>query len=156
VLVRRRLWTAETDLRTEGGSNAVVGVVRWTDENVRAVSDGRARGWSIGRDFLVVDVSVSAAGGSGVGGSYDGLESSCSESRGRLYHKDLRGSHTPFDLKSMRETEGSSLPAAGSEITGTLSDFGGILSALGPITKKYASLAFLSVIVVGVSRAILP
>ncbi len=83
------------------------------------------------------------------------MESSCSESRGRLYHKDLRGSHTCFDLKSIRETEGSSLPAAGSETAGTLSNFGGLLSALGPITKKYASLAFLSVIVVGVSRATL-
>jgi len=56
----------------------------------------------------------------------------------------------------MRETEVSSLSAAGAEIAGTLSNFGGILSALGPITKKYASLAFLSVIVVGVSRATLP
>jgi len=69
VLVRRRLWTAEIDLRTEGGSKAVVGVVRWTEGNVRAVSDGRVRGWIVGRDFLGVDLSVSAPDGSGVGGS---------------------------------------------------------------------------------------
>lgn len=156
VLVRRPLWTAEIDLRMEGRSKAVVGVVRWTEENVRTVSDGRARGWIIGRDFLVVDVSVSAAGDSGVGGSYDGLERSSSESRGRLYHKDLRDSHTRFDLKSIRETEGSSHSVAVPDIVGTLSHIGGILSDLGPITKKYASLAFLNVMVLGVSRAILP
>lgn len=154
--MRRRLWTADIDLRTEGGSKAVVGVVRWTEEKVRAVSDGRARDVIIGREFLVVDVLVSAVGISGVGGSSEGLGSSCSESKGRLYHKDLRGSHTRLDLKSMRETEGSSLSAAGSEIAGILSDLAGILSDLGLITKKYASLAFLSVIVLGVSGATLP
>lgn len=156
MLVRRRLWTADIDPRTEGGSKAVVGVVRWTEENVRTVSDGRARGWIIGRDSLVVDASFSAAGDSGIGGSYDGLELSCSESRGRLYHKDLRGSHTRFDLKSKREIEGSSHSAAVPENVGNLSHIGGIISDLGPITKKDASLAFLSVIVLGVSRAILP
>lgn len=69
VLVRRRLWTAEIDLRTEDGSKAVVGVVRWTEENVRAVSDGRVRGWIVGSEVLVVDLSDTAAGGSGVGGT---------------------------------------------------------------------------------------